>query len=311
MSINIPDGARKNGGERKMDCLLADAVTEHIQKQYARFSLIWKQYHRGFYGKDNCLQEIRSVIIDGLFNYQGLPRFNLTQHVWDDFLEEYRMTEQGIPLPVSKNENWLNSTQRGEVNKTWIPASASDRMQALRLIQAFHIPPKYYAPLPDDTPVPHRWRHSFNEDHCINATIPFRCENDEELLSCDTPCGKTFKFKNELGLEAVIAIKDIFPEPKEILHNRASASYLGEGYIEGYTEMSAKRQDPRLYIILSDGRIDGFIAFLSSADECAYRQFPLWQGYFHSQATKNAIFEKVVDDFFESLLRFEGNIPIP
>lgn len=295
-----------------MDYLQPDIVKEHIKEHFSYFSQIWRQYHRGCLSSDDCRREIENIIWKGCFFYiNEALTLNFNQHVWDIFLEEYRKIEQGILLTELHDISWLNSKQWDETNKIWVPASAADRTQALRLMQAFRIPPEYFVPLPDDTPIPQiRCRPSGGES-CVNSALSFECVDDGGLLSCKEPCGKTFTLKNELGLKAVITIKEKFPEAKEILHNRASADYRGEGYVEGYTEMSFQREDPSLYIQLWRGKIDGIIVFISNVDNYAYHQYPMWQDYFSYLASRQAIFIKVVDGFLEDLLRLRGDISIP
>ena len=293
-----------------MDCLQADTVTENIEKQFSKFPRIWRQYRRGVLSSSDCRERIQNVIWDGYFKYiQEFFTFNLTQCLWDDFLEEYRKAEKGIPLVDSDGESWLCLRQWDNVRKMWIPASVSDRTQVLRLMRAFHIPPEYYTPLPVGTPKPNMQAHPSGLGNSP-ATISFECEDDGGLLSCAAPCGRTFTLKNNLGLEAVIIIKEVFSEPKEVFHNRAVASYRGEGYVEGYTEMSFQREDPKLYIGLDEGKVYRLIAFLSTTDGRAYRQYPMWQDYFCHYSTIDDIFEKVLDSLFDSFCSFKGNIPI-
>lgn len=286
-----------------MDYLQGDAVTKNIEKQFKAAQGIVRQYHRGVITLEDRHNAVYNIFRNGYFKYvEESFRFNLNQRVWDSFLEEYHMTEQGIPLDELKGESWLNSKQWDDVNKIWVPASASDRAQVLRLMQTFHIPPEYYTPLPEDISVPHVQSHPSGGNPCTSVTISFECKDDGGLLSCGDPCGKIFTLRDKLGLEAVITIRDIFSEPKEVLHNRAFASYFGEGYIEGYTEMSSQRQDPRLYIGLWKGKIDNFIAFISDADNRAYRRCPIWQDYFRYCETNQAILNKMLDSFLSEFL---------
>lgn len=284
-----------------MDYLQSDLITEHIQEQYGRIKGALKQYRRGSLTRDDCRRIINNAIWDGYFRFiQKELKFNFNYRVWDDFLNEFNKFEQNVPLTEATGESWLNSQQWDDINKAWVPASASDRAQTLRLMQAFHIPPEYHTPIPDNIPLPHTRVHPSGGDLCVSTTISFKCEADGGLLECDAPCGKTFTLKNNLGLEAVITIKEVFSEPKEILHNRAFADYRGEGYIEGYTEMNFQRRNPELYIRLEDGKVDRMIAFLSNEDWHVYNRFPMWQDYFHWMQFYQTMFEKAIDSFFES-----------
>lgn len=180
------------------------------------------------------------------------------------------------------------------------------------MLDRFHIPPELFTPFPEglldpDEELLHRY-HSVDQ-----MGVKFHCMDDGGLLADPDPVGKTFRLRNDLGLEAVLTIKEdrrnenrngmdfderIYVTPQGFYCLKAE--FLAEGYLEGYT--AKERSCNPAFLIRTDGYKVDWLAWYENADDRRARQaFPLWQE-FHAAAQKawvrdEKMIRKLCDDY--------------
>ena len=141
--------------------------------------------------------------------------------------------------------------------------------------------------VPDLVPV-----HAYHSSGVMGTH--FTCVDDGGLLTDKSPVGKTFRLKNDIGLEAVLKIKEDRRNADrngmdfdEMVSSSSAgmfvlkAEFLAEGFIEGYTA-SERKHNPEILIRLKNNKKEIFwLAYWADAEDFeAHRKCPVWQEYY-------------------------------
>lgn len=289
--------------------LTGEQIDENILNAFENFRKIGRLYRRGLLTDHEFSQRMSEIFYEHFYRFlhqeHGLE-FCFTDSTWAGFLEDYRLwQEHSLPkehpdTPWLQNDNFADSfdsdndfihTLRSMKNYGFdLPygraeASSYDKIQVFRLMEAFHIPPDYFEPVPAGIIKPDiSYIHTYHD--AVVVIIGFHCIDDGGLLGDNNPCEKTFTLTNTLGLKAKLLIKEMRSLEEQMeLHEDADmyitlGAYLAEGYIEGYTQIQEGASTKIVIRTDEKGSICKLGAILIQDDNTAYRNFPLWQEYF-------------------------------
>ena len=298
-----------------MEQQLTDELVETaVKKAFDEFSKVGEAYGKGYLTPDDFQQYmLRSFNRVGFFD-QNHIELRLNEENYAQFAHEFREYRNGIRLIDPRHLPWLyySGGDRRE-------ATANDQRAFFHMMEAFHLAPAYFEPLPKSITAAHITAvHQYTGAGVYGTD--FNCIDDGGLLTDANPVGKEFHLKNDLGLEAVVTIKEdrrhgsrsgldfdeiVYPTGKGIA--AALAEFLAEGNIEGYTAKN-RTCNPEILIRLGDHgkRIDWLAYWMDSNDHRACREFPLWQEYFQWREKKGIERENMLSRLFDEFLPNSG-----
>lgn len=262
-----------------------------IDDAFGKLRRIGERYNNGYLTRDewfvrmlDCYNDAYSTLFTDNRLELRLDEKSYSQFVRDH--EEYT-SNHGISLG-SDHVPWLYDISEGERE-----AASPDQEYFLYFMDRFSVSPDFLEPPPEGMAVPVRRQiHQYRTD-CVYG-IDFRCVDDGGLLSDDAPVGKTFTLKSDMGLKAVLTVREDRRHTvrkgmdfDEVVYSTGDgmqvlmADLLAEGCIEGYTA-EERGEHPEVLIRTGNrGENICWLAYWSSPeDEKAYRDFPLWHEYF-------------------------------
>lgn len=225
---------------------LAESKTAEVFHEYKQIITL---YQRGIWNKDMCCREMTrgfSEIFIKLPADHGL-KLMLTSASYPQFAKEFAHYLNGDTAVNPDHSPWLVDA-KNQLRE----AARQDQDTFFHLMKSFLVPPEYFSPRPDDMPVPNMVQIHPYSAACIYG-IHFTCTDDGGLLTEKKPVGKTFTLTNDIGLKAVLTIREDrrqgdrngmdFDEMVYISDHKlkvAKAEFLAEGCIEGYTACDRK-----------------------------------------------------------------------
>ena len=126
-------------------------------------------------------------------------------------------------------------------------------------------------------------------------------------MADDNPVGKTFKLKNDLGLEAIVTIKEDrrnrnrngMDFDEQVFSSDGCTAAVFAEFLEGYT---AKERTGNPEILVRHQNKGDRICWLAfwrdSSDEKAFSDYPLWQNYFDWGSKKAFKQKQLLASFF-------------
>lgn len=314
----------------KLQRLTEELVETEIRIAFEEFRSIAYKVHRGFLTMDGfkmLMTEKFYVHFYDFFKNHGF-RMNISNKSWQRFLEDYDCFIHHKSLESTVGESWFfydnlddnfedkgllgiarSMRQYGEIPDMETEASSQDKAQFFRLMMEFQITTAYFEPIPEGIVRPTKHNtHSYNK--VSTWVIDFNCINDGGLLAEEKPIGKTFTLINDLGLKAVVTIKEDRRDQNCNALDRDQfwplGIYLAEGYVEGYTAIEQERNYPDIVIRASieneKVQINMLGIMMDAIDQKAYYQFPLWQEYFYDYFSKDEKNDETLSAFFNTFL---------
>ena len=271
--------------------LTDELIEQNLTRAFELIEKIRKQYRKGVLTEIMCLQELHSIFCDAFWKTLSDHRLKL------------HLTGMNYPLFAEEFEEYKNHNDAGNPNHLpWLyditacgsrEAAKNDQKQIFRLMEMFCIPADYFEPIPENIPVPdivgiHQYRIAG-----VYGTH-FHCVDDGGLLSDGDPVGKTFVLMNDLGLKAVLTIKEDRRQENrdgmdfdEIVYSGdqglivRKGEFLAEGYVEGYTAKE-RTNNPEILIRLENGgtKVCWLAYWADTSDSKSVREYPMWQEYY-------------------------------
>ncbi len=263
-----------------------DAV-EHTLKDLKRKG---KAFRKGLLSEEECFQSMFDTLHHGFLgplSALGIKP-NIGRNSYASFSKEYEAYLRGEDPFAADRKPWLFVYDAAGCSE----ASPEDILQFFRLMKDYMISPEFFAPSPEGVLSPGRtFAHLWNGYAAY--IIDFRCVNDSGLTEDTSPEGKSFRLMSDLGLEAVLKIKEDrrgkrrqgldFDEYVTVTpRGRAAlkAEFLAEGYIEGYTAKERKGDPDILIRTGADGKVARLSYYSFPDDDAACSGYPLWKDYF-------------------------------
>ena len=286
----------------RQNFLTEEKIQENLKRFYTCIERIKKNYEHGLYTREEVRNQMSMTLYGSFYSFidgVGL-RLKFVEDNWENFLCDYNNPNQIVETLENEIPSWLHTGEWNEEKQLWISASTYDKRLVIRLMQEFHLTPEYFLPMPKKILIPriisaHTWAT------CSYAIIDF-CKVDEDsgYFDCDNPCGKTFMFRDELGLKSKIKIVESFSPPNKLV--KANVIYRGEGYIEGYTQINDNREYKDIYIIEgSNKKVLLLMTRLSHEDSQTHYKFEMWQDYYKWREDSTKRREKIEEKFLKGL----------
>lgn len=291
-------------------------VQKNIEKTVLTFQRCGRAYQRGILNDARFFQEMELALDRGfrdLLRSGGIVmRIDETNYL--AFSRAYQFYLESGSVDKPDRIPWLFD-ENGEFGE----ANAYDRKQVFTLMRAFGLSPEYFEPVP--AAIPGYRIHGIHQYRSSGVYgIDFPCVDDGGLIGDPSPVGKTFRLRNDQGLEARLTIKEdrryrdrtgmdfdeVVIQSKNGVAVRL-AEFLAEGTIEGYT--AAERYgNPEILIRLRNGGTEVYwLAYWRDADdERAFSDFPLWQARFRWNDEKRRRQIRLLTPLFD---RFKSDSP--
>ncbi len=288
--------------------LTIGGVKDTLEKTFREFNHIGESYRRGFFNDSDFLFGMEQALNRGFWSFlraNGIE-FRINEANYPSFTKEYRSYFDGVDDEDHSQYSWFydRSDPTGE-------ASVNDKRLIFYMMGKYHLGPDYFEPIPEH--IPRYSIHGIHQYHSVGVYgTDFNCVDDGGLLADDRPVGKTFRLKNDLGLEAVLTIKEdrrngnrsgmdfdeqVFSSdhgPVIVL-----AEFLAEGYIEGYTAKERTGNPEILVRLQNKGKHICWLAYWrDSNDEKAFSDYPLWQMNFDWNSNKALKQKQLLAPFF-------------
>ena len=297
--------------DKETDALI-EAACEEIRK-------ICRSFDRGILSEKNCIDEVERTVLVELFTEQlGYKKgiyLRFTPDSYAAFRSEYEAWQSGQFAEAPDAVLWLYYDGQGdaelarrmvsycsldEVRADWTPAGAEDKAQVFRLLDAVHLAPEYFEPLPEGFARPDMYcTHVYGTG--AKYVIAFRCADDGGLLQDPCPGEKAYVLTDDLGLKARLRILEARPAGTQPGLDEDDFSplgaYLGSGHIEGYTT-----ERERKVVVRTDslGRITHLGTTLDAEDyNNGYLGHPLWQEWFRASEEKAARNRRILRGVFD------------
>ncbi len=272
-----------------------EALTVHIQNSFQKLRKIGELRRKGFLTEEEVTGEVMEILRQDFYGFlseKGLSlRLNRSaENCWLRFTDDYCLWKNGKNPNSKRGSIWLAS-QEGDGKKD-IEASASDKTQFFRLMDAYQIPPAYFEPLPVGAACPDDHAGYLPSDLIVGWEI---WTDDGGLLTKDFPLGDTLILTDHYGLKSRIRITEHPADGPEKARQKNDAEYIGTGTIEGYTT-SRERE---IHIHLKNGAIHFLSASWDNDDRAEYERFPMWQESRDHLSAFLRIQDKVVKDLIE------------
>lgn len=266
-----------------MEARLSKALLEaRIEDTLKALRRIGDQRRKGYLTEDECRRLTEHYFWTGAWKLldEAQLRLNVTAQNYSRFRQDRLNHSEGRALSEPDCGDWL--TVDSDPRRT---ASREDRELVLYLLDRFQLPPEFFAPIPERVICPnwtcaHTW-------HDVSAMrTEFVCTDDGGLLTDPAPVGKTFRLVNDLGLEAVLTVKEdrraenAQTDPALNARRIQDDVFLTEGYIEGYTAKNRSCKRPEIRVSLGKEPVLLLDWYDNSDDARARFAFPLWQDYF-------------------------------
>ena len=296
-------------GGKMMSRLTKELLEAAIEETFRKFQIIRSQYRKGFLTVDEEMRSAERCFREGPWNLLRAShlRLNVTERNYAQFQKDCLDYAEHRSILESGGGAWL--TVDSNLGRQ---ASRADRELVLYLLDRFHIPPTYFIPLPERLPAPdlscsHTWH-----DICEMRTL-FVLTDDGGLLSDPNPVGKSFRLVNELGLAAVLTIK----EDRRALHAQIDSAVearqipgvplLAEGCIEGYTAKVRSSELPEIQVHPGNGPALWLTWYENSDDASARAAFPLWQDYYRECEGARARRENILAELLQTYNQRKDN----
>ena len=287
-----------------------ELVSKAIGRTFEEFERTGSKYRKGFMTREECRRLLLYSFQNGFWmvlRENGLV-LQIDGSNFAPFASEFRAFRSGRPAEAPNHAAWLFDSGFGSAE-----ASYADRMLFFRLAESYGLTDEFFSPLPDHIVSPERelvhvWKY-------VTAySILFRCIDDNGLFRDPSPAGKSFVLKNDLGLHAILTIKEdrrntdcsgldfdelVTETDKGIVVRKAE--FLAYGSIEGYTSPD-RSGDPDILIRIRNGKICRMAYYESPDDARVFAAFPLWQDYFRAVSEKNAKCDRILSVLFEPYL---------
>ena len=276
-----------------------DYVDKMIEETQDLFRQIGKGYKRGFFSSEDCHREFYNAVIRGFYHflwYRCGVTWRFNSESWPRFLDDRRLWTEGRMPDSAAGEPWLFCDETGEDSELGrrisnyfstdrtenrSEACPEDKAQFFLLMEAYHMPPAQFAPVPGEIVRPDRYQvHSYADGD--KYIIGFPCADDGGLTGDAEPVGKNYVLRSELDLRAEIRILEVRSEEQrkrfelDIDDFAPAAAYLAEGRIEGYTSGRIRTITVRTD---RNGKIEKLGTVLRVDDAREFDCFPLWQEY--------------------------------
>lgn len=300
--------------------LTTESVKDTLEKTFQEFNHIGESYRRGFLNDSDFLYGMEQALYRGFWSFLSANGIELriNEANYPSFAKEYRACFDGVDEEGHSQHSWF-CDRRDPTGE----ASANDSRMIFNLMGKYHMGPDYFEPIPED--IPRYSLHGIHQYHSAGVCgTDFNCVDDGGLLSDDRPVGKTFRLKNDLGLEAVLTIKEdrrngnrsgmdfdelVISSDKgtEVL----LAEFLAEGYIEGYTAKERTGNPDILVRLQNKGKQVCWLAYWrDSNDEKAFLDYPLWQSNFDWDSQKILRQRQLLAPFFNAF-KIKNQTPNP
>lgn len=291
LPVNLAD---RNGQEPLV--LTDDVLNGAIERAHARFRKNCAFYQKGLIGPDELRDANVKVFSGGFFDFlRGNSRFGgdavvppllilVTPASWERFCEDYAMwkagelpqSEKGLPYLRCKRACPEKGIAEGQ------EASAADKAQFFRMMDAFLTPPEYFEPLREGCPVPFKSFGVYGTGDLVH--VQFFCADDGGLRAAGTgAAGRWFVLTDRRGPRAELEILDA-PE-------RPGGEFRAVGTIEGITlprrreiEVSF-REPPEVWLR----------THIERDEQDVFASYPLWQEYRAFCSRKEALLRGILD----------------
>ncbi|MBO4832219.1 MAG: hypothetical protein J5569_07160 [Oscillospiraceae bacterium] len=291
--------------------LTDELVGTAVEKAFKAFRRTGDLCRKGLLTGEEFRREMTQAfcgVFMGLFSDNKLE-LRLTGANFPQFAREYEEYLKGNCADGPDHLPWLFDVQ-GRPRE----AQEGDRKRFFGLMETFRLAPEYFEPAPEGMPVPDLVPVHMYSSAAVYGTH-FRCVDDGGLLTDADPEGRTYRLKNDLGLEAVLTVREdrrqtdrkgldfdeiVCRTDKGIIV--AKAEFLAEGHIEGYTARE-RSGDPAVLIRTGDcGKKVSWLAYWESpADRAAREAHPLWREYrrwcIEKETRRKVILDALFDGF--------------
>ena len=289
--------------------LTKELLDATVGRTLNKLSRIGDMYKKGCLSDTECSREMTEAFCDGFWRFlrDNSLRLNIDEANYAGFSREYRSFTEGMDPAKPVDAPWLYCTAGGSEQK----ATPGDIALFFTLMRAFRLNPEYFEPMPSGIIDPGRtFVHRYRDASVYS--IRFNCVDDGGLLAEHDPVGKSFRLKNDFGLEAAPTIKEdrrscdrngmdfdemVYDTSEGVM--ALKADLLAEGGIEGYTAEEG-RSNADILIRVSSGRIHSLAYWEDADDAAAFDEYPLWQDFFRwsdehrirQDAVLSALFDK-------------------
>ena len=275
---------------------LVEATVNRIREDL----LFWgKRYKMGFDTKEDCYQRMEISIHEYFWKLirENNLKLCLSEANFPHFCMEFRSYLNGDTSNNPNHEPWLY-----DIAEEKCEASLNDQSLFFSLMEKLHLTPDYFEPLPENIPnfdVDQIHQYAFEGIY----STEFNCIDDGGFLEDENPIGKTYKLKNELGLNAVVTIEKEYNKYRET-NNRTPAEFKATGYIEGYTAIE-RTCNPEITISIGkDRNLPWHLAFWEDAHDLnARNSYPLWQEFLQwcdaKTAKRHSILFPMLDEYMK------------
>ncbi len=268
--------------------LTEEHVKRTIDETLHTLDRIGQGYRRGFITQTDCFYTMLGEFSDGFWAFlrnNGL-QIRINSDNYGAFSKEYLAYIKEKDVFEKDHKPWFFKLSNGA------EASKEDQKLVMYMMLQYCLAPEFFEPEPEDITDPGRvYAHGWHNGTAYGIT--FRCVDDGGLLTDEDTAGKSYRLVNDLGLEAVITVKEDrrnterrgldFDELIEASENGMQvmlAHFLAEGYIEGYTAKERKENPDIIIRLNGKGKVYRLAYYASPEDEKVYKDFPLWQDHF-------------------------------
>lgn len=282
--------------------LTEEAVRKTFEDAHSKLIRNGEMYKKGFIDQQDYDRNVYKIYYENFWEFlseHGIY-LKLKEANFLRFTEEYRLYQNGQDTDGADLDPWLYNLFDN------VEASKEEKKSFFYLMDQFHLPTLYFEPEPESLLKPNLFNlHTYsNIRECCTY---FNCIDDGGLLEENNPVDKTFRLVNDLGLEAVVTIKEdrrttpykereqkdfdiadvVLPGFGVVLY---AAEFFAEGYIEGYTakerefklnDCGRPSMDPTILIRVNKNGKISYLAYNESfEDSVARTKFSLWQDYY-------------------------------
>ena len=268
-------------------------ITEQNEYKCRRIS---GAFRNGLLTHDEALLQVKSVFADGFYGFLSEKRIGvrMTSDNWESFLNDYHLWKEDKLSGTNSAKPWLfyyaEKIEGGL--KSGADASALDKRSFFRLMDSFMVPPEFFQPLPREFAKPDFIPMALADDLKIAGEDVWA--DDGGLSSEGFELGNTITLTDHYGLKSVIKITEHLIGGDSA---RREADYIGDGYIEGYTE----KKPHRIKIRLWKGQIFSLYTIADKEDMSEFQSFPLWKAWRENNDRTDAILTEAIEMLLERL----------
>lgn len=272
---------------------IINSTVDKIVEKYREYGDLYK---KGLITKDECFLKMQLCFYDNysLFIKENKLKLNITARNFSQFIEEFKEYQSGNIRNDSKHQLWLYDISRDKEE-----ATLNDQMLFFDFMEKLHITPIFFEPPPENLPCMNIKQHHVYAFQGVYGT-QFNCVDDGGLLNDKNPIGKTYRIRNNQGLEAVLTIVE--EKHNDNINNQKNKELVANGYIKGYTAIE-RTANPEIRISIDDINRPWYLTFwMDSKDTLAYNKHPLWEEMRHWSDAKKAKNDLMFSSFFESFI---------